>query len=105
MTNPLFEPPRARWSYILDRLTVITAVALAGLGIFLIAHTDNSLWGFATFLPGFAIIGIAAFLRTIARPRPWRGMHMILLALNIAAWVGIVALATGYSFLVRYLFG
>lgn len=104
MSNPSFEPPRARWSYILDRVTVITAVALAALGFFLMVRTDDSLWGFATFMSAFAMIGIAAFLRTVARPQPWRGMHLTLLVLNIIAWVSIIAMGTGYSFLLRYLF-
>ena len=106
MTNhPLFEPDRARWSYILDRVTVVTAVALPVLGIFLMTRTGDPFWVFVTVMAAIAMIGIAAFLRTVARPRPWRGMHLTLLALNIAAWVGIIAVATGSSFLLQYVLG
>lgn len=98
------EPPRARWSYTLDRITVTTAVALPALGFFLMVRTDDPFWGFITFMPVFAMIGIAAVLRIIARRQPWRTMRLVLLVMNIFALAGIVALGTGYRFLFRYLF-
>ncbi len=73
------EPDRARWSYVLDGVALLGAMALGFGGTVLTLYTQNALWAVAGVIPAFALIGLAAFLRIIAKPRPWRGMRLQLL--------------------------